>query len=444
VASLDLSGISQGWVVANFRMKARDRIWGLWGEVLDRLPMDGIVFKPGCVKWKSLDECYEADVQMATLGAEEWEDGDEIPADRYQRFYSFTQDYRDGFCDVATYRGVKYAVRVRRRFEEGWGPFSGVIVRSFDTPTVERIIFDNMAGMVSWSPVQGASEYRVQLAGPFEEAKRVVRDEEYRHLCRGAHMRCLLKSREGFGYYYIRAQAFFPGPKRANGWWGCFSSPASFCYEFRDIFQSKKIEHRDHLRSCVPSFPQELVNLVGSYVPDLLEWRASSSTHKDCTGLSRIAVAFDETSQQISTAPLSSSPSPSLAARSSASSASPSSYAGATSFNVCVDQSEEGGVISIGVCESPFVPRPLTEPIVEYFYYDHGPIVGRQGKVLRQGVAYGVDDIISVRLDIGNKTLSFFKNGALQVQPIENIDASKPLHACVIMDNAISRVRLVE
>jgi len=428
---LDDSLINQGLILPVFRPHLRSAV-SRWGRLEDHTAVQGVIFNPDYIEWRGSHH-LSFEVQMAVLSpVGECKDAPDLSKAPFESVYAG----RGTSCPVSTVQGVVYAVRVREKFESGWGPFSSVVVRSFNTPAVEGVKFDS-TGIVSWSSLTGASKYQVQVAGP---------SNKYENFYEGTQTSWTFHHERGFGEYRVRVRALFPGLHgRSHDGWSTFSSPLSFRWERLEIFQPKESKHRDHLSSCLPSFPKELVDLVAGYVPSgggLLSWKPHTNAvgvYRDWTGLKRMALVSSKKGwvALTSTAPLFSPVSSSSRER--------KSVVGVVTFSVRIDQcAPQGRDIAVGVCGVFQLRSDETkQPRIGYLYHCNSEISHKQAH-LRHVAHYGSGDIIGVHLHIGEKTLSFYKNCFLQGEPIQNIDVSKPFNACVIMREKGSRVTLVE
>jgi len=339
-------------------------------------------------------------VQMARVGGVGERKGGvdvEVKGDAYRRIYQGPE----ARCQAAFWEVGEFAVRVRARFEgegRGWGPFSGLVIAAFEFPPVRDVAY--VDGVVGWSSVAGALLYEVQMAGPIDDSKEAKADEaQYKSVYQGSATSCAMGSGlAGDGEYRVRVRA------ELHAGWGPFSPLASFRQG--------------------------------------MEWCADRKTEgieltSDDRGLKRVARHNGPTSgyrSVLSSRPLA-PPSPAPFALSSSSSPSSSALSGVASFKVRLDTlkrycawfgvsralPEVGRVV--GVSEGWGVGWNSRGGV-----YNDGQSVGQLG-------SYSDGAVIGVEVDYGAHTVSFFKNGWRQGQPIvlSERDRGQPLYAAVTL-----------
>jgi len=370
-----------------------------WGQV-NCLPMvQGVVFAEepaGRLGWSRMEGAQEYEVQMAKLGVvtEEKNEGGVLD-DGFRRVYLGRKEQHDlSFPD-----GGAFAIRVRARFEEGWGPFSDVVKHTAEMPLIQNVAFvqdnglpsSNNSERVTWSAVPNAQQYEVQKAGPMEDAKDEGKSS-FSQLYQGSETSCSARLFDNYGWYLVRVRV------QRDGAWSSFSAPFVFRHGSGLVWDAKNKPKEMRLKS-----DKNDLNRTVRHQAKRWEWFSA-----------------------LSSVPLSDICSP----------------AGLAVFQVRVDSCRDS--MSIGV--SPSLPPPGTcVGAKDYgFAFYNGTDMCRDGEFISEcGEDYGERDVIQVKVDFHAKTLRFLTNGVPQGPLFENVDLSKPLYACVSLHSSCTQVSFV-
>lgn len=367
----DDRGILPGRLLSELDVSVLTEAIAQWGSVHDLPPVQGVVFDQGQARWSMLVRAVEYEVQIARVGAIGERKSDiDIKANAYRRVFLGASAQ----CEVPFLECGEFALRVRARFEEGWGSFSSAVFIPFEFPPVRTVAFSN--GCFSWSDMGGVLMYEVQLAGPIEEK---ANEAKYEQVYQGNAVSCPYSGFKGPGEYLARVRA------QHNAGWGPFSAPFSIQYQG-------------------------------------IEWDASKATSDISLSADnkRVARASDTigTWNSVLSSPLT------------------SSLSRIVSFQVRVDhyvQKSNTIGMAIGVCS-----RTLSETEVVGYHSGcgysayGGDIYNGSPDAKSSHAAYGSGDVIRVEVDFDAKKVSFFKNGVLQGQPFTiDINDHEPLHSAV-------------
>jgi len=300
---------------------------------------------------------------------------------------------------------------------EGIGQWGSVC----DLRPVQDVVFDQ--GVVRWGGVAGALQYEVQISGPIDGSKEAKADEgQFKWVYQGSGTSWTPDlGLAGDGEYRVRVRA------QLRAGWGLFSQPVLFQYK-------------------------------------VVEWSADRMTGgieliSDQHGLKRVARHNDSASglqSVLSSRPLAPpSPSPFASSPSSSSPSSPSSpsslpLSGVASFKVRLDCLQR---CSAWIGVSRALPPTLPEGEGGRVVGDEGCGVGwactgsvyNHGQHARELDSYRDGDVIGVEVDFGAHTVSFFKNGVRQGDPIvlSERDRNQPLYATVTMSCQDAQVTLL-
>jgi len=414
----------------------------MWKDDDEDLPaVEDVVYDSGSVTWSEWSGALEYEVQMVKRDEDHGEDDCDEACKEINLF-------RDGYDSIflGAQQGSEvpfascgdYAVRVRAKFKEGWGPFSDAIMCSFE----RKHRYPTFQGGLKMPHFSGAMKYELMLAGPFEgrsmdDAKESAPLRYKQVHSGGREWSPHLPMGGVYGYRYRTLHE--------DGWTEI--SETYFCrFGKAARFDPANTQHREVLAAVLPAFAEEsaIVDLLGSFCAGHPEWSSPDieslvAVSADCFGFRRSARNTSNTWESIrSILPFSSSSS----APSSASLSSPSSSI--SRLSVRIDKIRRKGVV-FGFCHS--LPDDSEKRVVgdekgEYSYAADG-YQRKNGKKLRKRcAAFAKGDIITIELNRESKTLSFFKNNVLQGQPFIVALSDKKLYACVSLGNKGDQVTL--
>jgi len=216
-----------------------------------------------------------------------------------------------------------------------------------------------------------------------------------------------------------------------------------FLTGFSAAWPRKSSQLRGVIRASLPILPDVLIDLVGSYCAEPLEWspeqNESISLQRDYQRLLRIAaMSGTKVRRTVRSYPL-------LLYYSETASDERGSLM--ASFSVRVDRLMYYQMI-IGVCGATFPYREDGEVVgfgaSSWSYSSYGGFKWGEGESQAYGAQFSGGAVIRVEVDYEHRSITFFKDGVSQGVAFEDVDLPEPLFAAVSFLHIHDQVSLID